>query len=98
MHLRMTGNLLLKPVGSEDVTLDLMDARFGAPRLYESNPEARHLRAAFELDDGSELWFTDARRFGHGVVLDGREVRGLSVGAPGGGAAHGRVDRRRGWR
>ena len=87
MHLRMTGNLLLKPAGSEDVTLDLMDARFGAPRLYESNPEARHLRAAFELDDGSELWFTDARRFGHGVVLDGEEVAGLSVGAPGGGAA-----------
>src|SRR5215217_5736953 len=23
------------------------------------------------LDDGSELWFTDARRFGHGVVLAG---------------------------
>jgi formamidopyrimidine-DNA glycosylase len=75
MHLRMTGNLLLRPAGSEDVALDLMDARFGAPRLYESNPEARHLRAAFELDDGSELWFTDARRFGHGVVLGEEEVQ-----------------------
>jgi formamidopyrimidine-DNA glycosylase len=74
MHLRMTGNLLLKPAGSEEVTLDLMDARFGAPRLYESSTEARHLRAAFELDDGSELWFTDARRFGHGVVLQGEEI------------------------
>ncbi len=74
MHLRMTGNLLLRPAGSEDAALDLMDARFGAPRLYESNPETRHLRAAFELDDGSELWFTDARRFGHGVVLRGEEV------------------------
>jgi formamidopyrimidine-DNA glycosylase len=59
----MTGNLLL--AGSE---------RFGAPRLYESEPEARFLRAAFELDDGSELWFTDARRFGHGVVLASDEV------------------------
>ena len=75
MHLRMTGNLLLRPAGGEGAeALDLMDARFGAPRLYESHPEARHLRAAFELDDGSELWFTDARRFGHGVVLDGDEV------------------------
>ncbi|MEJ7875395.1 MAG: bifunctional DNA-formamidopyrimidine glycosylase/DNA-(apurinic or apyrimidinic site) lyase [Solirubrobacterales bacterium] len=75
MHLRMTGNLLMRPQGADgDEALDLMDARFGAPRLYESHPEARHLRAAFELDDGSELWFTDARRFGHGTVLDGDEV------------------------
>ncbi len=75
MHLRMTGNLLMRPESlSGEGALDLMDARFGAPRLYESHPEARHLRAAFELDDGSELWFTDARRFGHGVVLDGAEL------------------------
>ena len=44
MHLRMTGNLLI--AGSE---------RFGAPRLYESEPDARFLRAVLELDDGSEL-------------------------------------------
>ena len=75
MHLRMTGNLLLRPVGAGgEEAIDLMDARFGAPRLYEASMEARHLRAAFELDDGSELWFTDARRFGHGVVLDGKEL------------------------
>jgi formamidopyrimidine-DNA glycosylase len=75
MHLRMTGNLLMRPEGLDgDAALGLMDARFGAPRLYESHPEARHLRAAFELDDGSELWFTDARRFGHGLVLDGAEL------------------------
>ncbi len=74
MHLRMTGNLLLRPADSGEAALDLMDARFGAPRLYESSTEPKHLRAAFELDDGSELWFTDARRFGHGVVLDGDEV------------------------
>jgi formamidopyrimidine-DNA glycosylase len=75
MHLRMTGNLLLREPGAgEGEALDLMDARLGMPRLYESHPEARHLRAAFELDDGLEVWFTDARRFGHGVVLDGKEV------------------------
>lgn len=79
MHLRMTGNLLLRPADAdpahEDEALDLMDARkFGGPRLYPSHPEARHLRAEFELDDGSELWFTDARRFGHGAVLRADEL------------------------
>lgn len=74
MHLRMTGNLLLRAADSEGGALDLMDARLGAPRLYEASTEARHLRAAFELDDGAEIWFTDARRFGHGVVLDGKDV------------------------
>jgi formamidopyrimidine-DNA glycosylase len=74
MHLRMTGNLLLRPAGSGEVA-DLMETpRFGAPRLYESHPEARHLRARFALDDGSELWFTDARRFGHGIVLAAGEI------------------------
>ncbi len=74
MHLRMTGNLLLRPAGSSDVA-DLMETpRFGAPRLYESHPEARHLRARLLLDDDSELWFTDARRFGHGIVLGADEI------------------------
>jgi formamidopyrimidine-DNA glycosylase len=41
----------------------------------ESPSEPRHLRARIRLDDGSELWFTDARRFGHGVVLDGAELQ-----------------------
>ncbi len=63
MHLRMTGNLLL--AGSE---------RFGGPRRYEADPDERFLRAAFDLDDGTELWFTDARRFGHGSVLSGSEL------------------------
>jgi formamidopyrimidine-DNA glycosylase len=36
--------------------------------------EARHLRAVIGLDDGSELRFTDARRFGHGTVLSDREL------------------------
>ncbi|HEX2127790.1 MAG TPA: bifunctional DNA-formamidopyrimidine glycosylase/DNA-(apurinic or apyrimidinic site) lyase [Solirubrobacterales bacterium] len=74
MHLRMTGNLLLRPPGSAAVA-DLMDApRLGAPRLYESEPQARHLRARLELEDGTELWFTDARRFGHGAVLAADEI------------------------
>ena len=78
MHLRMTGNLLLRPADAPETdptaAVDLMEPRLGMARLYESNPQARHLRAAFELDDGSELWFTDARRFGHGVVLRGKEA------------------------
>ena len=85
MHLRMTGNLLLRPAelaadgdqgdGEPPAALDLMEStRLGAPRLYESHPQARHLRAVIGLDDGSELWFTDARRFGHAVVLDGEEL------------------------
>jgi formamidopyrimidine-DNA glycosylase len=48
--------------------------RLGAPRLYESHPEARHLRAALRLDDGAEVWFTDARRFGHATHLSADEV------------------------
>ena len=44
--------------------------------LLLAHPDAddRFLRAAFELDDGTELWFTDARRFGHAVVLGGAEL------------------------
>jgi formamidopyrimidine-DNA glycosylase len=74
MHLRMTGNLLLRPPGAE-VVADLMETeRLGGPRLYESHPHTRHLRARISLEDGSELWFTDARRFGHAVVLAGGEI------------------------
>ena len=74
MHLRMTGNLLLREPGT-DLVADLMESdRLGGPRLYESHPDARHLRARIVLDDGGELWFTDARRFGHGVVLAADEI------------------------
>jgi formamidopyrimidine-DNA glycosylase len=74
MHLRMTGNLLLRPPDS-DAVADLMETpRLGAPRLYESHPEARHLRARIAFEDGTELWFTDARRFGHGTVLAASEI------------------------
>jgi formamidopyrimidine-DNA glycosylase len=70
MHLRMTGNLLLRDpdVGA---TADLMKSeRLGGPRLYESAPEPSHVRARFELDDGRTLLFTDVRRFGQAVILD----------------------------
>jgi formamidopyrimidine-DNA glycosylase len=69
LHLRMTGNLLLRD--PEGATADLMKSEpLGGPRLYESKPEASHVRARFELDDGRVLLFTDVRRFGQAVVLD----------------------------
>ncbi len=73
MHLRMTGNLLLRPPDAE-ATFDLMEARLGGPRLYEAHPDARFLRAVLSLDDGAEVWFTDARRFGHGEVIAAGEL------------------------
>jgi formamidopyrimidine-DNA glycosylase len=70
LHLRMTGNLLIRPPGGGG-TADLMKTDpIGGPRLYESAPEPSHVRARFELDDGGELLFTDVRRFGQAVVLD----------------------------
>ena len=65
MHLRMTGNLILRE-GEE--MLDPSEGR----RLYEGerSTEERHLRARFVLDDGRELWFTDPRRFGEAFLID----------------------------
>jgi len=65
MHLRMTGNLILRE--GEEV-LDPSEGR----RLYEGerSTEERHLRARFLLDDGRELWFTDPRRFGEAFLLE----------------------------
>jgi formamidopyrimidine-DNA glycosylase len=72
MHLRMTGNLILRE-GEE--MLDPSEGR----RLYESerSTEERHLRARFVLDDGREVWFTDPRRFGEAFLIDdvGLEAR-----------------------
>jgi formamidopyrimidine-DNA glycosylase len=62
MHLRMTGNLLLRPRDGDA-------RRLGGERLYAGSPDARYLRAALALDDRSELWFTDPRRFGQAVLL-----------------------------
>jgi len=75
MHLRMTGNLLLREAGAGEAVADLMETdRLGGPRLYESTPQLRFLRARMVLDDGSELLFTDARRFGHAIALVGAEI------------------------
>ena len=71
LHLRMTGNLLLREADDGKRVGDLMEVdRFGGPRLYESPPELRHLRARFRLDDGLELLFTDIRRFAQAVLLE----------------------------
>jgi formamidopyrimidine-DNA glycosylase len=77
MHLRMTGNLILRE-GEE--MLDPSEGR----RLYESerSTEERHLRARFVLGDGRELWFTDPRRFGEAFLLpdDQLEARFAKLG------------------
>ena len=52
MHLRMTGNLLLVDEGNLVAAVD--------EGAFER--EERYLRARFSLDDGRELWFSDARR------------------------------------
>jgi formamidopyrimidine-DNA glycosylase len=64
MHLRMTGNLILR---EGDEVIDPSEGR----RLYESerSAEERHLRARFVLDDARELWFTDPRRFGEAFLI-----------------------------
>jgi formamidopyrimidine-DNA glycosylase len=62
MHLRMTGNLVLE------------ERRLGGERLYEGEPDDRYLRAAFTLDDGRSLRFTDPRRFGHASLLGEDEL------------------------
>jgi formamidopyrimidine-DNA glycosylase len=41
--------------------------------LGDGGPEPPYLRAVLRLDDGRELRFTDARRFGTGVVVEGEE-------------------------
>jgi formamidopyrimidine-DNA glycosylase len=77
MHLRMTGNLVLRE-GEE--MLDPSEGR----RLYEGERSTaeRHLRARFVLGDGRELWFTDPRRFGEAFLLadDGLEARFAKLG------------------
>jgi formamidopyrimidine-DNA glycosylase len=78
MHLRMTGNLILRE-GEE--TLDPSEGR----RLYESerSTEERHLRARFVLDDGREVWFTDPRRFGEAFLIDDVDLEARFAGKVG---------------
>jgi formamidopyrimidine-DNA glycosylase len=65
MHLRMTGNLLLVEEGNLVAAVD-EDAFEPA--------EDRFLRARFTLDDGRELRFSDARRFGEAFLLSSAGV------------------------
>ncbi|MGI9557280.1 MAG: bifunctional DNA-formamidopyrimidine glycosylase/DNA-(apurinic or apyrimidinic site) lyase [Solirubrobacterales bacterium] len=80
MHLRMTGNLLIADrdlTGALDGETGGRGAgarKLGGPRLYEPPPGARYLRAELLLDDGRRVWFTDPRRFGHAVALNGPEL------------------------
>jgi len=67
LHLRMTGNLLLRDP-RDGMTADLMKSEPASRRSF--SPEPSHVRARFELDDGRVLLFTDVRRFGQAVVLD----------------------------
>jgi formamidopyrimidine-DNA glycosylase len=76
MHLRMTGNLLLRDGGGGE-------RRLGGERLYEGSPDSRYLRAALELDGGLELWFTDPRRFGQAVFLRHDQVEPYFAGRVG---------------
>ena len=67
LHLRMTGNLLLRDP-REGLTADLMKSEPASRGSRSAEPS--HVRARFELDDGRVLLFTDVRRFGQAVVLD----------------------------
>jgi formamidopyrimidine-DNA glycosylase len=73
MHLRMTGNLLLIDEG------DLVAA------VDEREParDERYLRARFLLEDGRELRFSDARRFGEAFLLPTAAVEGRFLGRVG---------------
>ena len=67
LHLRMTGNLLLRDP-REGLTADLMKSEPASRGSRSAEPS--HVRARFGLDDGRVLLFTDVRRFGQAVVLD----------------------------
>ena len=74
MHLRMTGNLLLVDEGEVIAAVDADDV---------SPDRERFLRARFLLDDGRELRFSDARRFGEAFLLAGDKVEERFLGRVG---------------
>src|SRR3954465_3171863 len=69
MHLRMTGNLILRE--GEEVINPSPGRRLSEK---EGSTGERHLRARFVLDDGRELWFTDPRRFGEAFLIDDADL------------------------
>jgi formamidopyrimidine-DNA glycosylase len=74
MHLRMTGNLLLIDGGDLVAAVDEGDFRAA---------DDPYLRARFLLDDGRELRFSDARRFGEAFVLPSDRVEERFAGRVG---------------
>jgi formamidopyrimidine-DNA glycosylase len=69
MHLRMTGNLLLdEPEDTE------ADAKLAGEGSHEAGLDLIHLRAVIRLEGGARLLFTDPRRFGQAVMLNGDGV------------------------
>jgi formamidopyrimidine-DNA glycosylase len=74
MHLRMTGNLLLVEEGEVVASVEAGDV---------SPDEERFLRARFVLEDGRELRFSDARRFGEAFLLADDRVEDRFLGKVG---------------
>ena len=74
MHLRMTGNLLLIDGGELVAAVDDDDFRAA---------QDPYLRACFLLDDGRELRFSDARRFGEAFVMPSDRVEERFAGRVG---------------
>jgi formamidopyrimidine-DNA glycosylase len=74
MHLRMTGNLLLVEEGEVVASVEAGDV---------SPDEERFLRARFVLEDGRELRFSDARRFGEAFLLADDQVEERFLGKVG---------------
>ncbi len=52
----------------------LMHLRMTGTLLYDPREPPAHVRARFALEGGHELLFVDPRRFGTGMVLEGREA------------------------
>jgi formamidopyrimidine-DNA glycosylase len=73
MHLRMTGNLFL--VDEKGLVAAVDEA--------EAARDERYLRARFTLEDGRELHFSDARRFGEAFLLPGDAVEKRFLGRVG---------------
>lgn len=63
VHLRMTGELLYRPVAAD-------------PRSSDREP---YLRAAFTFTDGSELLFYDTRKFGRIALIDGDAIDAIDA-------------------
>ena len=74
MHLRMTGNLLLVEEGAIVAAVEEDAAR---------RADDRFLRACFLLEDGRELRFSDARRFGEAFLLADDRVEERFLGRVG---------------